>query len=358
MNLWADLVQDKSYTFDKVLPYFKRTVQFTPPNQRLRACNATVPFDGDPFYPDGQPLHVTYSNYGMPFSSWMKRGLEAIGIHETKDFNSGFLNGSQFSSSTIRSSDQTRSSSESAFFRSPSARSLFGRLKVYKSTLAKQILFDARKRATGVRVRTGFLTYILSARRGVIISAGAFQSPQLLMVSGIGPADILEEHDIEVISNLPGVGQDLWDHIFFGPTYQVAVETFTKLATDPFFLIEQLWKFGKIQTGMLTNPVTDYLAFEKFPKSLRSSFSVKTEEELAWFPEDWPEIEVSTQSPPYARLTRGSISPQLPMLATSLIRSPHSQREVSSTLLSWPALWRLLLVVTLLSSLLIQKIYR
>lgn len=303
MKLWADLVQDQRYTFDNVLPYFKRTVQFAPPNKRLRSRNVTVLFDGEAFDPHGQPLHVTYSNYGMPFSSWVKRGLEAVGIHETKDFNSGSLNGSQFSSSTIRSSDQTRSSSESAFFGSSSARTLFGRLKVYKSTLAKRILFDSQKRATGVRVRTGLLTYTLSARREVILSAGAFQSPQLLMVSGIGPVDILEGHEIEVISNLPGVGQNLWDHIFFGPTYQVAVETFTKLATEPLFLIEQLWKFGKIHSGMLTNPVTDYLAFEKFPKSLRSSFSVKTEEELEWFPEDWPEIEVSAQSLHYTRLT-------------------------------------------------------
>ena len=291
MQLWADLVHDQSYTFDNVLPYFQKTVDFTPPNERLRDCNATVEYDESAFDELGYPLQLTYPNYAMSFSSWMKRGLESIGIHETNDFNSGSLNGSQYSTSTIRASDQKRSSSESAFFRS-SSRKRLGTLKIYTSTLAKRIIFDSLKRATGVEVKTGILTYTLNARHEVILSAGVFQSPQLLMVSGIGPADVLEQHGIDLVSNLPGVGQNMWDHVFFGPTYQVALETFTKMAADPLFLSGELLKFITTHTGMATNPVTDYLAFEKFPESSRSGFSVQTERVLSGFPDDWPEVEV------------------------------------------------------------------
>ena len=75
-------------------------------------------------------------------------------------------------------------------------------------------------------------TVTLSATKEVIISAGAFQSPQLLMVSGIGPSEQLEAHGIDVIANRPGVGQNMWDHPFLAPTYRVQVTTFTKFANN------------------------------------------------------------------------------------------------------------------------------
>ncbi|OJJ31501.1 hypothetical protein ASPWEDRAFT_747480 [Aspergillus wentii DTO 134E9] len=291
MQLWADLIHDQSYTFDKVLPYFKKTVHFTSPRDKLRFANATARFNENAFDNNGQPLQVSYPNYAMSFSSWVKQGLETIGIKETQDFNSGSLIGSQYCAFTIRPSDERRSSSEAAFFRTFSSIKRLKTLRVYKNTLAKRILFDSRKRATGVEVKTGFLKYALNAKREVIVSAGAFQSPQLLMVSGIGPVDVLEEHGIKVISNLPGVGQNMWDHPFFGPTYQVALETYTKMATDTVYLARQLSKYATFHKGPLTNPVADYLAFEKIPKDFRSGFSPQMENDLSWFPGDWPEVE-------------------------------------------------------------------
>lgn len=299
MQLWADLVDDQSYTFDKVLPYYKRTVQFGPPRHELRSANATAQYALSAFSDDGQPLQVSYPNYAMSFSSWMKDGMRAIGINETNDFNSGSLFGAQYCSSTIKASDQTRSSSQTAFLTADSFH--LQSLTIYKNTLAKRIMFNSRKRAIGVRVQSGPLEYFLKARREVIVSAGAFQSPQLLMVSGIGPVHVLEKYGIEVLSSLPGVGQNMWDHIFFGPTYRVALDTFTRVAADFAFLIKQLLLFLFAHTGMLTNPVTDFLAFEKIPASQRSGFSVNTEKELSQFPSDWPEVEVSISRPlPYS----------------------------------------------------------
>ncbi|KAF7594986.1 erg26, C-3 sterol dehydrogenase [Aspergillus hancockii] len=107
----------------------------------------------------------------------------------------------------------------------------------------------------------------------------------------IGPAAALKEQGIDVIVDLPGVGQNLWDQVFFGPTYQVALQTFNKLLTDIPYLIEQVMQYFTSQTGALTNHGFDFVAFEKLPGSLRSGFSERTEEDLAWFPEDWPEVE-------------------------------------------------------------------
>ena len=291
MQLWADLVDDQSYTFDKVLPYYKRTVNFTPPNQKTRFANSTPEYVEDAYSKDGGPLQVAYPNYAMSFSSWMSLGMQAIGVNLTQDFNSGSLFGAQYCSSTIDGFDQKRSSSESAFLSSNPFH--LWKLTIYKDTLAKKILFDSNKRAIGVRIQSAFLIYSLKATREVIVSTGAFQSPQLLMVSGIGPADTLRKYGIEVISSLPGVGQNMWDHVFFGPTYRVALETFTKLPTDISFLTSELFRFLFTHTGMLTNPVTDFLAFEKFSKAGRLGFSHNTEKDLSQFPSDWPEIEVS-----------------------------------------------------------------
>jgi len=85
-------------------------------------------------------------------------------------------------------------------------------LKVYTHTLAKRILFAPNStNATGVEVVSGAWgkskKYTLSARREIILSAGAFHSPQLLMVSGVGPKETLDMFNISVIANRPGVGQ-------------------------------------------------------------------------------------------------------------------------------------------------------
>lgn len=86
---------------------------------------------------------------------------------------------------------------------------MFSNLKIYPETLAKQILFSEDKTATGVRVSTGGEEYILSASKEVIIAAGTFRSPQLLMASGIGPNETLRKFDIPVVNVLSGVGQSL-----------------------------------------------------------------------------------------------------------------------------------------------------
>lgn len=293
MQRWAELVNDSSYLFDNVLPFYKRSVHFTPPNTLVRLPNATVRYAADAFDPRGGPLEVSYPNYAMPFASWMKLGMEAIGINETQDFNTGSLLGFQYCTSTIRPKDQTRSSSHSAFLDGPRR---LPHLTVYRHTLAKKILFDYQKRAKGVQVSTVNLTYSLGATREVIISAGAFQSPQLLMVSGVGPAETLAEYSIDVVSDLPGVGQNLQDHVYFGPSYRVGVLGFTRVMTDLLYFLSQCVEYLTYHRGALTSPVVDFLAWEKVPRYLRSGFSAQTEADLAQFPSDWPEVEVGRRS--------------------------------------------------------------
>jgi choline dehydrogenase-like flavoprotein len=298
--MWATTVNDSSYEFDALLPYFKRSVRFTPPNTHRRATNATPDYNPEAFDSAGGPLHVSYSNYATPWASWVKLGMEAIGIPETEDFNSGRLGGGQYTSITIRPKDQTRSSSESAFLglnHTPG-------LTIFTNVLAKNVIFDQSKRAVGVEVK-GPLghSHTLRAKNEVILSAGAFQSPQILMLSGIGPACALRTHGIPVLVDLVGVGQNMWDHVLIAPSYRVKVPTFTSIANNILRLAAEGLNQIIFKDGPFTSQAVDFLAWEKIPQSLRSNFSQKTKDDLARFPSDWPEAEVRPFESPLQSFT-------------------------------------------------------
>lgn len=152
---------------------------------------------------------MTFANYAMAFSSWAQKALAELGIRPINGFTSGKLLGSSYTLSTIEYSTMTRESSETAFLQ-PALEKRNPNLRVFQSTLGKKIIFGAEKRATGVQVDTAGKVYTLSVKKEVILSAGAFQSPQLLMVSGVGPKANLARHGIPLVADRPGVGQNMW----------------------------------------------------------------------------------------------------------------------------------------------------
>ena len=222
----------------------------------------------------------------------MEGGLNEINppVATTEDFNSGNLFGSQYCSSTISPSDQTRESSQTSFLNTADLIG-FSNLKVFSLAMAKKINFNSAKKAVSVTVTSNFKSYTIKARKEVILSAGAFQSPQLLMVSGIGPVDQLKRFGIKVIKELKGVGQNLQDHVFFGPSYRVNVETFTRLANDPSYITQQFVQYGATKTGPLTNPVCDFLGWEKVPQKFRNDIGKDGLAQLDQLSSDWPELE-------------------------------------------------------------------
>ncbi|MCJ1462091.1 hypothetical protein MMC07_000691 [Pseudocyphellaria aurata] len=288
---WANQVGDQSYSWDQFLPYFEKSLDFTPPDETKRAANATPQYDRSSFGKGGGPLSVTFSNYAMAVSSYVQKGLQQIGIQPINGFTSGKLFGSSYVLETIQPSTQERESSETAFLTPALVRT---NLLVYPLTLGKRIVFS-NKVATGVVANTEGKQYTLTARKEVIVSAGAFQSPQLLMVSGVGPAASLSKHNIPVVADRPGVGQNMWDHILMGPSYRVNAITSSSLA-NPAFAAEAADLFNNDQSGILTNTGGDFLAWEKLPSASRANFTQKAKSDLATFPADWPEIEFLSQS--------------------------------------------------------------
>lgn len=164
-------MDDQSYTFENLLPYFQKSVSFEPPNDDIRPANSTPGYNLSSFSPLGGPLKVSFPNFSNSFSSWVKLALKELGFMEVLGFTSGSLLGFQYSTQTLDRTSQTRSSSETAFLRK--ALRTTSNLSVYKSTLAKRILFDSTNAATGVQVDTGGAQYTLTAKKEVILSAGA-----------------------------------------------------------------------------------------------------------------------------------------------------------------------------------------
>ncbi|XPS76669.1 Choline dehydrogenase [Ascochyta lentis] len=292
---WADIVGDDAWTFDSLLPYFSRGIKYWPGDADLRAANASVPPPANDLAFNGTgPLHVSHPDFAQIFASYIDGAMEESGIPFQQDFASGHLLGRQYAPLTIAYPEEERSSSQTSFLR---AALLSGRtnLKVYPNMLARRVVFNGTMTAMGVEVEASSYgntnTFVLNATREVILSAGAFQSPQLLMVSGIGPRDQLEAHNITVLADRPGVGANMEDHLDFAPVFEITIENGVGATSDPTNNGPLIEEYRVNRTGPFTNAGVDYIGWEKLPESYRSNLSATARADLARFAADWPEIE-------------------------------------------------------------------
>ncbi|RMZ71853.1 choline dehydrogenase [Pyrenophora seminiperda CCB06] len=328
---WADRVGDQSYVFDKLLPYFKKSSTLTPPNlEKRKAPNATVRYDASAFNNAlNGPLQVSWANWVDPAQSWLVRGLQAVGLElSAKGFSSGELKGGAWVPTTLDPRHATRSTSKSSYLdASPKSRPI-----VYLRSQASKIVFDKQKKARGVTVTTGRKTYTLSAKKEIVLSAGVFHSPQLLMLSGIGPADTLASHSIPIVSNLSGVGKNLWDQIFFNVLRGITVPNTGTYLASPAQQAAAVKQYSTDASGPYSS-AGGYLSFEKLPMKYRTGFSSRTAKLLDDFPADWPEIEYIASGFPSGSTnysTIGAIS------ATLLTPTSRGNVTISSASVSDP----------------------
>lgn len=174
---WADLVGDPSWAWESILPYFKKSIDFTPPNTAKMGVDANISYD-PAAYGQGGPLHVTYSNYYQPMNPGLIKGFKALNFSSQSGFSSGRMDGYGYLAVSIDPDTQIKDSSETAFLTQAFNATDF---RVYKNTLAKKITFDGTT-ATGVEVETAGLSYTLKAAKEVIVSAGVVSDLSLGMI--------------------------------------------------------------------------------------------------------------------------------------------------------------------------------
>ncbi len=182
------------WSYEDVLPYFKRS------ENRVGAGDDTVRGRGGP---------LTVSDLGDRDNALNEayiRAAEAVGIPRNPDYNGRVQEGVGTYQVTARNG--RRASTAMAFLKPARKRP---NLRVITGAHAERVLF-AGKRAVGVNFRQDGEAKTVRAKREVILCGGAVNSPQLLMLSGVGPAEHLQALGVEVTYDLPGVGRNLQDH--------------------------------------------------------------------------------------------------------------------------------------------------
>ena len=189
---WRQL-GNAGWSFEDVLPYFRRA------EDQERGA--------DELHGVGGPLAVSDVCEPHPLCEAFIAAAQEAGFPRNDDFNGKTQEGAGYFQYTARNG--LRRSTARGYLRQARGR---GNLKVVTRAMATRVVMDGR-RATGIEYRRGGETCVASATREVILAGGAFNSPQLMQLSGLGPADLLRQHGIDVIADLPGVGADLQDHM-------------------------------------------------------------------------------------------------------------------------------------------------
>ncbi|KAH8700036.1 putative glucose-methanol-choline oxidoreductase [Phaeosphaeriaceae sp. PMI808] len=281
---WASDVDDQTYSFDNFLQYFQQSVRAPLASGNSQPSDVLSGLNNSDWSPHGGPIHIGHGAWTNRITSWLTKGFSELGLETLNSFASGRLLGWSFIPQTLDQETQMRSSSAEMLY---SAVAKGNKISLYKSSLAKKIVFEGRK-ATGVAVETAGTQYLLKASKEIIVSAGVMRSPQMLMVSGVGPRSVLQHHDIEVVADLAGVGQNMMDNVLVGPTYQVNVTTHSSLS-NPAYLASAVSEYNKNRTGMLTNVGGDVAGFERVKPGSVSNSTFKSIQ--ASFPADWPNLQ-------------------------------------------------------------------
>ncbi|WP_319824954.1 GMC family oxidoreductase [Thalassovita sp.] len=198
---WRD-AGNKGWGWDDLYPYF----------QRLEDAPAET---DDPTRGRGGPMKCSYGVYRDPISHSFLEAAQGIGIPFNPDYNGQKADGVGWLQFTINKGK--RHSTAKGYLYPVMGRP---NLTVLTHAPCEQVLFEG-KRAKGIRIAHEGMTHELKARREVILSAGPIISPKILELSGIGQPKLLKKHGIDVLHDLPGVGENLLDHLHTRFNYQV-----------------------------------------------------------------------------------------------------------------------------------------
>ncbi len=241
-NEWASL-GNKGWGYEEVLPYFKKS-----------ECHEQF---GEPFHGESGPLNITLSRQPSDLGPVFVQACQECGISANTDYNGKEQEGASMLQFTIKKNK--RHSTADAFLRPAMKRA---NLTVRTNTLVQCILIEDG-RAVGVEVITQHSSSErINCNREVILSAGTIQSPQILMLSGIGDPTELSKQGIDIKHPLPGVGKNLQDHVWTGISSKSTIQTGNSLL-KPFNMTKAVIQHLLTKSGPLSNSPIEANAFLK-----------------------------------------------------------------------------------------------
>ncbi|MEZ4883308.1 MAG: GMC family oxidoreductase N-terminal domain-containing protein [Chitinophagales bacterium] len=198
-NDWAKM-GNEGWSFEEILPYFIRSEN----NEQLNQVDKG-------YHGKNGELNITHATrFKTPYGDAFLEAAKQVGIPETTDYNGAQQKGTSLLQFTIK--DGKRHSGATAFLKPALGRP---NLTTITKAHVKQVIIE-NDRAIGVEYFKGKKTEKVLVNKEVIVSAGSFNSPQILMLSGIGDAEELKKHGITCKKDLKGVGKNLQDHLFYG----------------------------------------------------------------------------------------------------------------------------------------------
>jgi choline dehydrogenase-like flavoprotein len=232
------------WSYKDVLPYFKRS------EGNVRGS--------DDFHGGDGPLTVSDQTSPNPGSLDFVEAAAELQLPRNPDFNGKSIEGVGLYQVTQRLGE--RWSAARAYVEPAKAA---GKLHVETGALVERVLIEDG-RAIGIVIRQNGQKRTLHANLAVILSAGAFGTPHILMLSGIGPAAHLAAHNIPLVRDCPAVGSDLQDHIDYVAGFETGGDTFMGMGLKGAFrFLKSIVQWQRSRTGTLTTPYAEAGGFAK-----------------------------------------------------------------------------------------------
>lgn len=221
-NLWADLIGDHdTWGWDSMHNAMKKSQHFVGPKASIQKKNH-IEYNTDSHGTNG-PIYTSWPGYTYPPVGAFIRSAQKVSADFNNDPYNGKSDGTYVSLSTINPNSWTRSFSRTGYLDGHRGRK---NLHVLTGHTVTKINFDRSNRnnvrATGVSYAAGAGedSHTVHVNKEVILSAGTINDPQILQLSGIGESGLLKSHGIDVVVDLPGVGQNLQDHVSAGMSFR------------------------------------------------------------------------------------------------------------------------------------------
>lgn len=253
---WAQL-GNRGWSWNDVLPVFKRSENYQ--------------HGADEYHGDSGELRVEERRVNWEILDAWREAAEQCGIPKISEFNRGDNFGNAYFQMNQKSG--RRWSAVRAFLDPVKSRpNLTIVTETHVSELIMEAGADGNPTATGVRAVTSEGEQVWKANHQVLLSAGAVASPQLLQLSGVGPAELLQQNGIEVRRDLVGVGKNLQDHLQVRTIYKVTnTVTLNQRARTPWGKLAMGMEYLLKHTGPLTMPPSQLGAFAKSDESQESA---------------------------------------------------------------------------------------